>query len=326
MHKLIRVLFCCVLCMMALGPAEAARDSLVIGMRLEPPGLDPTTGAAEAIGEITLYNIFEGLTRIDQNGSVGPGLATAWQVSQDQLSYSFTLRSGVVFSDGTAFDSSDVKFSFERAASATSTNKRKAWFTNIAAIATPDPTTVTITLRDKNPAFLFNLGESPAVIMAPESAAGAATLPIGTGPYRLETWVKGDSVTLARNPAYRDPDAIRLSKVTFRFIDDSSAQITAMLSGDLDCFPFFDSPESVPLFAADPRFAVMEGTTEGETILAMNNKRPPLDDVRVRRAISLAIDRAALIEGAMFGRATPIGSHFAPHHPDYIDQTGVSPF
>ena len=92
-----------------------------------------------------------------------------------------------------------------------------------------------------------------------------------------------------------------------------------MLAGDLDAFANFPAPETIPQLRADPRFTVVIGSTEGETILSTNNTKPPFDDVRVRRAIAHALDRQSIIDGAMFGLGTPIGTHFAPHHPAYVD-------
>jgi len=114
-------------------PSQAdAKTSLTLGMPLEPPGLDSTTGAAAAIAQITLYNIYEGLTRINERAEVGPGLAESWTVSDDLKVFTFKLKSGVKFGDGSAFDSGDVKFTFERNAAEKSTNKRKKRFTNMA--------------------------------------------------------------------------------------------------------------------------------------------------------------------------------------------------
>ncbi len=305
--------------------AQAAKDSVVVGMRLEPPGLDPTTGAAAAIAQITLYNVFEGLTRIDERAQFGPGLAESWTVSDDLLTYTFKLRPGVKFHDGTDFDSADVKFTYERNAAENSTNKRKKRFTNMASIETPDPLTVRIKLKKPNPSLLFQLGESTAVIVAPESAATNKTRPIGTGPFKFSKWVKGDSVTLVKADTYRDPGSIKLNKVVFKFVSDASAQVASLLAGDVDIFPYFD-PKNLAQFESNPNFVVQEGTTEGETILSTNNRRPPLNDVRVRRAIAYAINRQEIIDGAMFGYGTPIGSHFAPHNPAYIDLTGLYPY
>jgi len=135
----------------ALAPAQAQsrKDSAIIGMVLEPPGLDPTTAPAAAIGEIVHYNVLEGLTKINMDGSVVPLLAESWTVEPDGRSYTFKLRKGVKFQDGEAFDASDVKFSFERAKAEGSTNKaKKAVFDNIARIDTPDPHTVILTLNN----------------------------------------------------------------------------------------------------------------------------------------------------------------------------------
>jgi len=163
------------------------------------------------------------------------------------------------------------------------------------------------------------------VIVAPESAETNATDPVGTGPFRFDDWRQGDSVTLVRNEDYWG-DAALLDRATFRFISDPTAAFAAMMAEDVDTFPVFPAPETLAQLDADPRFDVVVGTTEGETILAMNNRREHLDDVLVREAIAHAIDRQAVIDGAMFGYGTPIGTHFAPHHPAYVDLTGLSEY
>lgn len=302
--------------------AQGKKDAIVIGMPLEPPGLDPTVAPAAAIGEITHFNIFEGLVRILENGQVGPLLADSWTVSPDQKSFTFKLKTGVKFHDGTAFDAADVKYAFEKYAGEKSTNKRKAVFTNIEKIDTPDPATVTIALKSANPTFLFSLGENTAVITAPESSDGNATKPVGTGPYKFESWVKGDRAVLKAAETYRNPAAIKIKTATFRFITDPAAQVAALLAGDVDAIPIGVTGENVPQFEKDKRFKVQIGSTEGETILSTNNKRKPLDDVRVRRALAHAIDRQAIIDGVNSGYGKPIGSHFPPHDPAYVDLTG----
>ncbi len=312
---------------MGLGGAQAApRRDVVVGMVLEPPGLDPTTGAAAAIGEIVHYNILEGLTKVDENGTVSPLLATSWTISPDRKTYTFKLRHGVTFSNGKPFDASDVKFTFTRDGAPGSLNKNHDRFQNMAAIATPDPDTIVITLKEPNPFLLFNLGEDTAVILEPASAAHDATDPIGTGPFKLENWVKGSSVTLTRWPGYRDNGAIKLDKVTFRFISDPAAEVAAILSGDVDVFPTFNNLDALPEIKANPNFVVQVGTTQGKTIIALNNGRKPFNDIRVRRAVAYAIDRKAIIDGAMDGYGVPIGSHFAPNQPGYVDLTGMYPY
>ena len=304
--------------------AEGKKDSVVIGMTLEPPGLDATSGAAAAIGEITGYNIYEGLTKINGDGSVTPLLAKSWTVSEDVKTYTFKLVEGAKFHDGEPFTSADVKFSFEKAAAPDSTNKLKAsLFQAIAKIETPDPHTVVLTFKDAAPDALFNLGQSSASIVSPKSAPTNATNPVGTGPFKFDNWVKGSSVTLSKWDGYRDADKIKLNKVTFRIINDPAAQVAALLAGDVDAIPRFGGVQSVEQFKNDPRFSVTVGGTEGKTIMSINNARKPLDDVRVRRALAYAIDRKAIIDGAMNGYGAPIGSHYVPIDPGYIDLTGL---
>jgi peptide/nickel transport system substrate-binding protein len=328
MRRLPSISCLCALLLAAIATAAAAqpRDDLVVGMTLEPPHLDPTAGAAGAIDEVTYANLFEGLTRIDRTGRVIPGLAESWTVSEDGLEYRFVLRDGVTFHDGTAFDSADVRFTLQRAMAEDSVNAQKGFFEPIAEIATPSPSEVTIRLSRPDGLFLFHLAQGDAAIVAPESADTNRSNPIGTGPFRFVQWVEGDRVELERWPGYRDAEAIALERVTFRFVPDPAAQTAAMLAGDIDAFPAFLAPESLSLFEAEERLTVTVGTTEGETVLAVNHRRPPFDRLRVRRALAYAIDRQAIVDGAMFGYGTPIGSHFAPHHPAYVDLTDRYPY
>ncbi|MBL4628076.1 MAG: ABC transporter substrate-binding protein [Roseicyclus sp.] len=307
------------------GAAFAQQTTITIGMQLEPPMLDPTGGAAAAIDEIVYSNVFEGLTRFTADGSVIPGLASSWDISEDGTQYTFTLREGVSFHDGEAMTADDVVFSLDRARADESTNAQGALFANIVSAEAVDDTTVLVTLDGPDGAFLFDMAWGDAVIVDPASAEGNATNPIGAGPFQFENWAQGDSVTLIRNDAYWG-EAPALTEATFRFISDPTAAFAAMMAGDVDAFPVFPAPENLAQFEADPRFNVIVGSTEGETILAMNNGAEPLSNPLVREAISHAINRQDIIDGAMFGYGTPIGTHFAPHNPDYLDLTGNSDF
>jgi peptide/nickel transport system substrate-binding protein len=307
---------------LAPGAALAARTDITVGMVLEPQGLDPTSGNAAATDEVTYANVFEGLTRIGETGAVQPDLARSWDISQDGLTYTFHLHEGVKFHDGTPLTADVVKFSLDRTTAPDSTNGQKQLFAAIDSVAAVDPLTVRIVLKHPEGDFLYNLGWGDAEIVAPNSAATNAAHPVGTGPFRFVDWVKGDRVDLEKNPDYWGTPA-RLDKVTFKFISDPTAAFAAMMAGDVDAFPNFPAPETLAQFKSDPRFAVAIGTTEGETILAMNNGRKPFDDLRVRQAMSYAIDRKAIIDGAMFGYGTPIGSHYSPADPGYVDLTGL---
>jgi len=312
---------------LALPPAiaQARKDSLVLAMALEPsPGLDPTGGAASSISEVTLYNIFETLTKINSDGSVTPLLAERWEVSPDLKTYTFRLRKGLKFHNGEPFNAQAVKFSYDRAGGEKSTNKDKRTFANLSTQVVDDYTVVVIT-KEIDPDFPFLLGQGTAIIVEPKSADGNATKPTGTGAYKLENWVKGSSITLGRWDGFRNAKDIKLRKATFRFIPDPAAQVAALLAGDVDIFPRV-TPRSVPQFKNNPRFQVVVSGSRAKTILAINNKKKPLDDVRVRRAIAAAIDRKAVIEGAGDGYGVPIGSHYVPGAPGYVDTTGINPY
>ncbi|MCC0062502.1 MAG: ABC transporter substrate-binding protein [Defluviimonas sp.] len=307
------------------GSALAAQDTITIGMVLEPPNLDPTAGAAAATDEVVYANIFEGLTRFGPDGSVRPALAESWDVADDGKVYTFHLHTGVTFHDGTTFDAEDVKFSLDRARAEDSANAQKALFAGIDTVEVVDPATVKVTLKDPDGNFPFNMAWGDAVIVAPESIADEATHPVGTGPFKFDDWVQGDHIDISRYDGYWGTP-VALSKATFRIISDPTAAFAAMMAGDVDAFPNFPAPETLDQFKADPRFKVIVGSTEGETILAMNNRKPPLDNVKVREAIAHAINRQEIIDGAMFGYGTPIGTHFAPHNPDYEDLTALSAY
>jgi peptide/nickel transport system substrate-binding protein len=305
--------------------AQSRKDSLVLAMALEPsPGLDPTGGAASSISEVTLYNIYETLTKVNADGSVTPLLAESWEVSPDLKTYTFKLRRGVKFQNGEPFNAQAVKFSYDRAGAEKSVNKEKRMFSAVTTQVVDEHTVVVLT-KEIDPDFLFMLGQGPAIIVEPKSADGNATKPVGTGPYKLDNWVKGSSVVLSKWDGYRNAAAVKMKKVTFRFIPDPAAQIAALLAGDVDAFPRV-TPRGVSQFQNNPRFQVVVSGSRAKTILAMNNKKKPLDDVRVRRAIAAAIDRKAVIQGAADGYGAPIGSHYVPGAFGYVDTTNVNPY
>ncbi len=305
--------------------AQTRRDAVVLGMTLEPPGLDPTAGAASAIAEVVHYNIFETLTKIQPDGSVTPLLAERWDISPDLRTITFHLRQGVKFSNGEPFNAQAVVFSFERAASEKSTNKDKRVFAALQSVRATGDHTVTITLPAPDPDFLFYMGQATAAIVEPKSAATNATRPVGTGPYTLQNWAKGSSVVLRAWPGYRAARDIAIQRATFRFISDPAAQVAAMLSGDVDAIARTTS-RGLAQFKANARLQTLISGSRAKTVLALNNARKPLNDVRVRRAIAAAIDRQAVIAAAADGLGVPIGSHYVPSAPGYVDTTGINPY
>jgi peptide/nickel transport system substrate-binding protein len=319
--------------LLALGAATVAapaavaqpRDSLVVGNPVEPPHLDPTTHVAGSIREIVYANLYQGLALINERGEPYPCLAERWEVSADNLVYTFHLRRGVTFHDGRPMTSADVVFSLDRARGSQSTNANKRFFEPIATVTAEGAHVVRVVLSRPVGSFLYDMGSADAAIVSEATAANNTTNPVGTGPFRFLRWVRGDRVELERFAQYWG-DAPRMARVTFRFISDAQAQAAALRSGDVHVFPTFGAPELFEELRRDPNFEVLLGLTEGECILAMNHRRRPLNDARVRRAITHALDRAAINDGAVGGHGRLIGTHYPPHYADALDLSGMYPF
>jgi peptide/nickel transport system substrate-binding protein len=229
----------------------------------------------------------------------------------------------VRFHNGVEFDAGTAKFSLDRALAPDSAES-----TEIALAGDPvrrgvDAGTLKIALSRRSGGLLQSLAWGAFVMVEPRSVRTTRE----SGRHRALSFPRLAPRRLAQPGAQRRLLGRRplLKQATFKFISDPSAAYAALMAGDVDAFSNYPAPESFAQFAADRRFKVFVGSTDSKTILALNNRRPPLDDVSVRRAIAHALDRHAIIDGAVFGYGMPIGSHFPPHGPDYVDLTGVYP-
>lgn len=307
------------------GHAGARPDVVQIVMSLEPDSLDPTNTASSANAQVAHYNIFQGLTRIEQNGAVSPCLASDWAHTPDKLHWRFTLRQNVRFHDGRPLDADCVVASFTRARQLGADNKAsRSLFANISHVGAPDARTVVVHLKRPDAHFLFRLGESPAVILHPASWQHAATRPIGTGPYQLRHWEAAKAIHLQRFDDYWGIPA-HIARVVFRFISHAQAQVQAFERQEVDLFFNFVS-EEFKRFRSNTPYQVLMGSSPSKGLMALNHRHPVLRDVRVRRAITYAIDRERFIEKALQGYATVIGSHFAPSEPGYIRLSSTYPY
>lgn len=313
------------LCALALSlPALAARDSVRLGVQLEPPLLDPTATAAATAGEITYANVLEGLTVIDAKGRVAPRLATEWVRAPDGLSYTFTLRRGVRFHDGKAFDAEVAAASLNRIVATDSRNPQKKWFEKIAGVQALGSHQLVIGLHQPDALLPFALALPAAVIVHPDTAADNATQPIGTGPFKFGEWRRGHSVRLDRHAGYWGKQPALRSAI-FMFLNSSAETENMLGEGRLDWLGSVTKMTSS--FMTRPDYRMSARKLESKMILAVNNARPPFNDLRVRRALAHAIDRFELstIYGTQF-KPELIGSHFAPWHPAYVDLAQRYPF
>ena len=308
------------------GQTPTYGGTLTIALSAEPTGLDPTTSPSATIKRVVHYNLFEGLLKIDRHGRIVPALARSYAISKDGREYTFHLHSDVQFHDGSPCTAQDVKFSFQRILDPKTAAPYRMFYEGIESIQTPDPRTVIFRLKKVDSNFLFNLARGDAVIVSSRSVDRLKSHPIGTGPFRFFEWRRGDSVTLFKNAQYYIDRLPYLDKVIFQFIPDPSAQLAALRAGDVDVLAYDLSPENAVLLEKDRRFRVLRGRTTTEVIMAMNHSRKPFQDRRVRQAITLGIDRKAVMEGAVAGLGTLIGSHMDPTNPYYVDLSGLHPY
>jgi peptide/nickel transport system substrate-binding protein len=298
--------------------------SLVVGFGIEPANLDFTKTAGTAIPQVLLDNVYETLVTQDDSGEIIPALATDWEVSNDRLTYTFTLRKGVTFSNGDEFDADSAKFSIEQV-------KSDAWTVPLASgmdvvdhVEAPAPDQLEVVLSRPSNGWLFQMTTRIGAMFSPDGVDDLANKPIGTGPYEVEKFTRGDSLELKRRDDYWG-EAPAMTDVTFRYFKDPTAMSNAELTGDIDIIGAVLAPETISQFADDDRFDVVEGPTNAEVVLSFNNAKGPLTDIRVRKAIKYALDRQAIVDTVMSGYGSLIGTMVPPTDPWYQDLTGLYP-
>ncbi len=303
--------------------APAQEDAVRIGLVAEPLTLDFTVDNGAAIPQVLLYNVYETLVKIDQDGEIVPSLASEWEVSEDGTSYVFTLAEGVAFSNGEEFTAEDVKFSLERV-STDWTISLKAAMDNVESVEVTGDNEVTVTLAKPSNSFLYALTTRVGAMMDPSGVEDLANTPIGTGPYTFGSWQRGTSISLARNADYWGQEPF-FDQVTLQYFKDPTALNNALLTDGIDVIGTVQAPESLGEFEGGD-YQIIEGSTNGEVVLSMNSSRAPFDDVRVRQAARHAIDHQSLVDTCWAGRGELIGSMVPPTDPWFEDRTGDYPY
>jgi len=316
----------------ATAPAAAqtsTKPKIIIGIVQEPTALDPTADATASIATTLLDNLYQGLVRLDGSGKVQPSLARSWDVNADGTVITFKLATGVKWHDGSPFSAQDVKFSYERAASAETKppNPHRDYWAPMSKVEAVDDATVKVTLSTYSDNWLFHMGAGSAAIVSSKSAETNKTNPIGTGPFKFGAWNRGAALTLTRNEEYWGTKA-PLKDIEYRFVSDPDAMNNALKAGDIDVIGQVAGPEQIKQFEQDKNFTVIKGAGVGKMQVSINETSGPLADKRVRQALYAAIDRKAWIDGIAAGYAEPIGSHAVPNdgEPYYVDMTSVNTF
>ena len=294
------------LLVVGLAATAFAADVLLVAKDQEAVGFDPHKVPAHS--SIAIYShIYEGLVTTDEEGYIIPILAESW-VTEDDTTYTFTLRQGVKFHNGREMTSDDVKYSFERIMDPETASIAASYFINIAEILTPDKYTVTFKLSDIQADFLLNLSNVNAAIVPQEVVEEHGDLNqvlVGTGPFVFSEWVPDNYTSLLAFEDYWEPGVPMVDELRFIIMKDEAARIAAIRTGAVHISSI--SPEAATLLRNTPNADVIEYPTLNYLYWGFNTTKPPFDDARVRLAMSYAIDRQVLIDVVYQGQAILTG-------------------
>lgn len=305
--------------------SEAA-GTLKIGRHQDSTTLDPILTIQNA--DIWVMNNMNALlVRVNRDATdVEPDLAESWEISPDGLTYTFHLRDGLMFSDGTPLKASDAKYSLERLRD-TEGSIMAGMFSVMKSVEAPDDRTVVITLNQPSAPFLAGMAMFSAAIV-PEAAASAAgedfgNSPVGAGAFMLDEWRRGEYLRLRKNPHYWEADRVQLDGVEWIYIPNDNTRILKLQAGEVDAVVFVPFNRVAEL-EADPNINVHLDASSREDHMLINHANEPLGDVRVRQALYHAIDRQAIVDAVTFGYGKvansflPAGAMFYnPENPDY---------
>jgi len=247
-----------------------------------------TASPASAIAMVVFDNVQEGLIKIDRTGKMVPWLAERWYTT-DSKNYTFFLRKGVRFHNGRELKAADVKFELDRAVNPETKHPYRIQYDAIQDVIVKDDYTITVALKRVDATFLYTLARQGSIIYPREAVDTLKTQPLGTGPFTVAEWVRGDRIVLTKNKEYWVKGLPHLDRVVYRFITDPNAVVAALKAGDIDVSAFGIGPESVDELKKDARFQVIAGDTTNDVTLSMNNSKKPFSDPRVRQALHFAL-------------------------------------
>jgi ABC-type transport system substrate-binding protein len=295
--------------------STGGKAELVVVQGTEVTTLDPqqTQGID---GVAVVRHLFNSLVFLDAHGEIVPDLAERWEVAPDQVTWTFHLRKGVKFHDGSPFNAEAVRFTIERAIGPGSPpSLAKRYLSVIEKVEVVNDATVRIVTTGPSRAFLFNLAHvSGAVMMSPtavrQAGENVGRQPVGTGPFRLAHWRRGEKLVLERNDEYFGGKA-HLQRIVYKTVPEAAARVRQLEKGEAD-IALRLPPFEVKRLGANPSLAILKTVSVRPIMFYLNTRRRPFNDLRVRRAVNLAVDRKELIQTVLSGEATPLDSPLAP--------------
>ena len=318
------------------GPASGQKPggSITVGLELDIPGLDPLkVGVYDTAAEMAAALIFDTLTSLDDKGVAVPKLALSWTHSDDFKTWTFKLRSGVKFHDGTPFNAQAVAWNIARQKDPNNHCRCAFYIQNIEKVEAVDDLTVVYHLRDPAvslpgviaPAAVNNVIHSPTAIQ--KLGEDYNRNPVGTGPFILKSWTAGDRMVVERNPDYWNKGRPYLDRVVLRPLPDAQARFASLQSGEADLVwgDEYDA-DNIAKAKTDPALAVHAYTGSGAQVYAFNTKVAPFDDVRVRQALVMAIDRKKMSQAITNGLSKPATNPYGEGSWVKCQDDGALPF
>jgi peptide/nickel transport system substrate-binding protein len=306
-----------------LRPAHAASNVLRIGISTSLNGLDPlmTTTGDEYIFDNLCFN---GLTRMREDLSVEPDRAESWSYSDDLKRWTFKLKQGVKFHDGSVMEAADVAAMFTRMLDPATVSPARSQNDMIDTVVATDSSTVVFNLKVPYGGLADILTDRQVKITPRSAVAQMKTKPIGTGPFKFVSYTPGDRVVLERNPDYFETGLPKVAGVELRIIPEISVRVAALQAGDIDIL--WDLPlEQVKDLSGQSGLRAESIPTASWDGAVLNNAIAPFNDVRVRRAFHLGVDKKDLVELALFGQGLPTISPIPPTHPFYAKDAVIPP-
>lgn len=297
----------------AAQPAADHPNEITVGIAQDlDESLDPHKAVAAGTKEV-MFNVFEGLMKPTPEGDLIPAVAEKYEISDDQLTYTFTIRDGIKFHNGDPVTAEDVGESLARCKNGGDGIFEVEAFSNIQHIETADSRSISITLGEPDSEFLSYL--TTAVL--PAGYDGQDTAPVGTGPFKFVSRAAQDNIVLERFDDYWGEKAY-LDKVTYKIIENADSILMSLQSGAVDLFAHLTSTQVAQL---GDEFNIEEGTMNLVQAMYLNNAVAPFDDVRVRQALCYAIDRQQILDLAFDGYGSLIGSSMYPAFGKYFDDS-----
>lgn len=294
---------------------------LRIGATAEPVTMDPTASPAAAGPQVMLYNVYQTLVRLDENGEFQPLLAKKWEISADRKKYTFELEPKARFSDGSVVDSEAIKANIVRIRDQVKIPALNTPMLNVTEVQVITPQKFIVQLKQPANEWFFQMTQTMGMIFNPkffsDNAKQLATQTAGSGPYQLARWDRGAQIILSQNPNYWGSKP-KFEQIIFRYFKDPNAMNAAMLSGGIDIISNLSAPQSMARFNSS-EYQLLVGSSNGEVVLGINNAKPYFKDRKIRLAITKAINRAALMKSVWHNQGKLIGSMVPPTDPWYED-------